>query len=87
VRGGSWNNNPRNARASNRNRNDPGERNDNIGVRCAQEFPERGQVSGSDAARSTDGRTSVGSYTSTSWPCTFSDGGTGQKAVRYPGLW
>ena len=35
LRGGSWNNNPRNARVSNRNRNEPGNRNNNIGLRCA----------------------------------------------------
>jgi hypothetical protein len=35
-RGGSWNNNPPNLRASNRNRNEPGRRNDNNGFRCAQ---------------------------------------------------
>jgi formylglycine-generating enzyme required for sulfatase activity len=35
VRGGSWNNEPRNLRVSNRNRNDPGNRNDNLGFRCA----------------------------------------------------
>jgi sulfatase modifying factor 1 len=35
LRGGSWNNNPRNARASNRNRNEPENRNNNIGFRCA----------------------------------------------------
>jgi len=34
LRGGSWNNNPRNVRVSNRNRNSPGERNNNIGFRC-----------------------------------------------------
>ena len=39
VRGGSWNNNPRNARASNRNTNDPDNRNNNIGFRCAQRLP------------------------------------------------
>lgn len=33
LRGGSWNNNPDNARASNRNRNHPDERNNNIGFR------------------------------------------------------
>src|SRR5260370_34987597 len=35
LRGGAWNNNSRNARASNRNRNEPANRNNNIGVRCA----------------------------------------------------
>jgi formylglycine-generating enzyme required for sulfatase activity len=36
VRGASWNNEPRNARASNRNRNDAANRNTNNGFRCAQ---------------------------------------------------
>ncbi|MBI5479967.1 MAG: SUMF1/EgtB/PvdO family nonheme iron enzyme [Deltaproteobacteria bacterium] len=36
IRGGSWNNNPNNLRAANRNRNTPTNRNDNIGVRCAK---------------------------------------------------
>ncbi len=36
LRGGSWNNdNPENFRAANRNNNDPGNRNDNNGFRCA----------------------------------------------------
>ena len=33
LRGGSWNNNPRNLRAANRNRNTPDNRNNNIGFR------------------------------------------------------
>ena len=32
-RGGSWNNNPGNVRAANRNRNEPGNRNSNLGFR------------------------------------------------------
>ena len=36
LRGGSWNNNPRNLRVSNRNRNDVANRNNNIGFRLAQ---------------------------------------------------
>lgn len=32
-RGGSWNNDADNARAANRNNNDPGNRNDNLGFR------------------------------------------------------
>lgn len=35
LRGGSWNNNGRNARSANRNRNEPDNRNDNIGFRLA----------------------------------------------------
>lgn len=37
LRGGSWNNNPENLRASNRNRNEPDNRNNNIGFRCARD--------------------------------------------------
>ncbi|MBL7792874.1 MAG: SUMF1/EgtB/PvdO family nonheme iron enzyme [Saprospiraceae bacterium] len=33
VRGGSWNNNPENCRVANRNRNNPDNRNNNIGFR------------------------------------------------------
>jgi hypothetical protein len=33
VRGGSWNNDPVNLRPANRNRNNPNNRNDNLGVR------------------------------------------------------
>jgi len=35
LRGGSWNNNDTNLRGSNRNRNDPGNRNNNNGFRAA----------------------------------------------------
>ncbi len=35
LRGGSWNNNGRNARSANRNRNEPDNRNNNIGFRLA----------------------------------------------------
>ncbi|MBI4603833.1 MAG: hypothetical protein HY721_17900 [Planctomycetes bacterium] len=41
LRGGSWNNNPRNCRAANRNRNEPGNRNNNTGFRVALHFPAR----------------------------------------------
>lgn len=43
MRGGSWNNNPENVRVSNRNRNEPTNRNNNIGFRCAG-YAERGFV-------------------------------------------
>jgi formylglycine-generating enzyme required for sulfatase activity len=35
-RGGAWNNDAANVRAANRNRNDPGNRNDNLGFRAAR---------------------------------------------------
>ncbi|HEY7709128.1 MAG TPA: SUMF1/EgtB/PvdO family nonheme iron enzyme [Candidatus Entotheonella sp.] len=33
IRGGSWDNNARNCRSSNRNNDDPGNRNSNVGFR------------------------------------------------------
>ena len=36
LRGGSWNNNDENLRVSNRNKNNPDNRNNNNGLRCAQ---------------------------------------------------
>jgi hypothetical protein len=36
LRGGSWNNNARNVRSACRNRNEPGNRNNNIGFRFAR---------------------------------------------------
>ena len=36
LRGGSWNNESTNVRAANRNRNNPDNRNDNNGFRCAR---------------------------------------------------
>ncbi|MGD0094819.1 MAG: SUMF1/EgtB/PvdO family nonheme iron enzyme [Planctomycetota bacterium] len=38
LRGGAWNNNPDNCRAAHRNRNNPGNRNTNIGFRLALHF-------------------------------------------------
>jgi len=37
LRGGSWNNNENNCRVANRNRNNPKNRNNNVGFRCAQD--------------------------------------------------
>ncbi|NJP12618.1 MAG: SUMF1/EgtB/PvdO family nonheme iron enzyme [Leptolyngbyaceae cyanobacterium RU_5_1] len=39
LRGGSWNNNPVNCRSANRNRNNPGNRNNNIGFRVVVSLP------------------------------------------------
>mgnify|MGYP000687017478 CR=1 FL=1 len=44
LRGGSWNNNPRNARAANRNNNSVGNRNNNKGFRLAQSACRAGAV-------------------------------------------
>lgn len=39
IRGGSWNNNAQNARCAYRNANEPGNRNNNLGFRCARIQP------------------------------------------------
>jgi hypothetical protein len=36
LRDGAWNNNRNNARCANRNRDEPNERNNNIGFRCVR---------------------------------------------------
>ena len=36
TRGGSWNNDPQNCRSANRNRNEPANRNNNLGFRLAR---------------------------------------------------
>ena len=50
IRGGSWNNDARNVRAAYRNHNDPTNRNDNLGFRCARAH-ERVGVSAPEQAR------------------------------------
>ncbi|MEQ8706060.1 MAG: SUMF1/EgtB/PvdO family nonheme iron enzyme [Phaeodactylibacter sp.] len=41
-RGGSWNNNPQNCRAANRNNWNPTNRNNNVGFRLAHSSPKAG---------------------------------------------
>jgi formylglycine-generating enzyme required for sulfatase activity len=36
LRGGTWNNNQNNVRTANRNNDTPDNRNNNVGLRCAQ---------------------------------------------------
>lgn len=48
LRGGSFNNDTRNLRAANRNRNEPDNRNNNIGFRCVRDV-ERGRAGASAA--------------------------------------
>ncbi len=50
VRGGSWNNTARNCRSAARNRNHPGNSNDNLGFRLAQ-APNQGSSPGFDQGR------------------------------------
>lgn len=49
LRGGSWNNNASNLRSANRNRNAPGNRNNNIGFRLAQAAGRASRPAQSDA--------------------------------------
>src|ERR1039457_3348227 len=64
LRGGSWNNNSTNLRASYRNRNQPGNRNDNIGFRCARDVERK--ACKSSACRSWSGHGRFGRAFSTS---------------------
>ncbi|MBI3915296.1 MAG: SUMF1/EgtB/PvdO family nonheme iron enzyme [Chloroflexi bacterium] len=54
LRGGAWNNNQDNARCANRNRNNPHNRNNNVGFRVAESgspiLPEMRRVIGRAAA-------------------------------------
>ena len=43
IRGGSWNNNARNCRSAYRNRNEPDNRNNNLGFRCARAHDRTGR--------------------------------------------
>jgi Sulfatase-modifying factor enzyme 1 len=56
IRGGSWNNEPRNVRSANRNRNTPDNRNNNVGFRLAQSIRTRCVVAQSHAAYGPHGR-------------------------------
>jgi len=51
LRGGSWNNNQRNARAANRNHNDPSNANNNIGFRCARSISNSTLAAASDCGK------------------------------------
>lgn len=48
LRGGSWNNNPRNCRSAYRNRNNRDKRNNNMGFRVVCMFPSTLQFVGTD---------------------------------------
>ncbi|PZN81638.1 MAG: hypothetical protein DM484_08010 [Candidatus Methylumidiphilus alinenensis] len=50
VRGGSWNNNARNCRSAYRNNNDPDNRNNNTGFRCARAHDQAGRLEPEQAA-------------------------------------
>ena len=56
IRGGSWNNKPRNVRSANRNRNTPDNRNNNIGFRLAQSVRAHCVVAQSHAVHGPHGR-------------------------------
>ena len=56
LRGGSWNNHSTNLRAANRNRNQPGNRNDNIGFRCVRDVERKARRLSRRGSRSGHGR-------------------------------
>ncbi|MBI2376737.1 MAG: hypothetical protein HYV07_22255 [Deltaproteobacteria bacterium] len=49
IRGGNWNNDARDLRVGNRNRNEPGNQNENLGFRCVR--PCRNTPVGRDGLR------------------------------------
>ncbi|MFN6202865.1 MAG: SUMF1/EgtB/PvdO family nonheme iron enzyme [Acidobacteriota bacterium] len=51
IRGGSWNNNADNCRSANRNRNTPGNRNNNVGFRLSSTWSLAGGASSTDEVR------------------------------------
>ena len=57
IRGGSWNNKPENLRASNRNRNNTDNRNNNIGFRLVQSARTASGRSGADLFMDRSGET------------------------------
>lgn len=57
IRGGAWNNNPENLRASNRNRNNTDNRNNNIGFRLVQSARAAGGRSRADLFMDRSGET------------------------------
>ena len=50
LRGGSFNNDTRNLRAANRNRNEPDNRNNNIGFRCVRDVERRRTIASAAGA-------------------------------------
>jgi hypothetical protein len=55
LTGGSWNNEPENLRVANRNRNEPDNRNNNLGFRCVRDV-ERGRPRSRGRSRGDQGR-------------------------------
>jgi hypothetical protein len=83
IRGGSWNNNARNARSANRNRNEPGNRNDNLGFRVARA---RGVIGGSASTRCLSCPVAIGPGRKGKGPDRVSsrEGFPGERSVRHP---
>jgi hypothetical protein len=67
VRGGSWNNTTENCRASYRNRNDPDNRNNNLGLRLVRRLGPHPQARWRKCASITVGTPSVGVLNGAGW--------------------
>jgi hypothetical protein len=80
LRGGSWNNQPNNVRVSNRNHNQPENRNDNIGFRCVRDVKPGGMPPGAG-----NGAVKAARCVPSSLPDRAADAGARLRVKQQPG--